>query len=85
MIGEFVGNSNGPTFIAVGSIHGNEPSGRTALERVRERLRPIESQLLGRVFLVAGNVRALEKGVRFVAYREAIHRLSSADTLVGHG
>jgi succinylglutamate desuccinylase len=68
LIGEFVGNADGPTLIAVGSIHGNEPSGRAALERVRKRLRPMRSKLLGRVYLVTGNVDALSKGVRFQAY-----------------
>ncbi len=68
MIGEFVGNADGPTLIVVGGIHGNERSGRSALDRVRERLRPIEPRLLGRVFLVTGNVRALAKEVRFVVY-----------------
>ena len=27
LIGEFTGNADGPTLIAVGSVHGNEPSG----------------------------------------------------------
>ena len=68
MTGECVGNADGPTLIAVGSIHGNEPSGHLALKRVRDRLRGIEKRLRGRVFLITGNVGALAKGVRFQAY-----------------
>lgn len=65
MIGEFVGDAAGPTLIAVGSIHGNEPSGRLAMQRAAERLAPIEARLMGRVFFVAGNVQASALGVRF--------------------
>src|SRR5687768_9491585 len=84
ILGKFVGDPAGPTLVAVGSIHGNEPSGRLALERVSERLGPIESQLKGRVLLLAGNVQASATGVRFQAYdlnrgwsRENIIRNSS--------
>src|SRR5688572_11112237 len=68
ILGKFVGDPAGPTLVAVGSIHGNEPSGRLALERVSERLGPIESQLKGRVLLLTGNVQASAKDVRFQAY-----------------
>ena len=68
MVAEFVGDADGPTLIAVGSIHGNEPSGHAALKRVRDRLLDIEPRLQGRVFLLTGNVSAVAKGVRFQAY-----------------
>ena len=68
IIGRFIGDPEGPTLIAVGSIHGNEPSGRIALERVSERLGPMREQLRGRVFLLTGNIRALTNGVRFHSY-----------------
>lgn len=84
IIGKFTGNPNGPSFVAVGSIHGNEPSGRLALERIAERLRPIESQVGGQVQLLVGNVRAVTEGVRFLESdlnrewtRESIIRNSS--------
>jgi len=66
LIGAFVGDSDGPTLIAVGSLHGNEPAGALALEEVALRLDDIEEKLRGRVFFVAGNMRALEKHVRFI-------------------
>ena len=68
IIGRFIGDPEGPTLIAVGSIHGNEPSGRIALERVSERLGPMREQLRGRVFLLTGNIRASANGVRFQSY-----------------
>ena len=68
IIGRFIGDPEGPTLIAVGSIHGNEPSGRIALERVSERLGPMRERLRGRVFLLTGNIRASANGVRFHSY-----------------
>lgn len=66
LIGEFVGNADGPTLVAVGSIHGNEPSGWIALGRVERRLESLAEKLRGRVYLLAGNVRASDASVRFV-------------------
>ena len=65
-IGKFVGNADGPTLVAVGSIHGNEPSGRLALEKVAPRLESLKEKLRGRVYLLAGNLRAFDQSVRFV-------------------
>ena len=66
LIGKFIGNVDGPTLVAVGSIHGNEPSGRLALERVARRVETLVGRLRGRVYLLAGNIRASAKGVRFL-------------------
>jgi len=66
LLGAFVGKYDGPTLIAVGSLHGNEPAGALALEEVASRLDDIEEKLRGRVFLIAGNMRALERRVRFI-------------------
>lgn len=66
LICEFIGHAEGPTLIAVGSVHGNEPSGRIALERVANRLESFKEKLRGRVYFLAGNVRALESSVRFL-------------------
>ncbi len=66
LIGKFAGAPDGPTLVAVGSIHGNEPSGHKALERVAERIGPLADKLQGRVYLVAGNIRAYAKDVRFL-------------------
>src|SRR5688500_14472770 len=66
VIAAFGVRSKGPTLIAIGSLHGNEPAGAVALERVAERLELISDRLKGRVYLLAGNTRALKMGVRFI-------------------
>lgn len=66
LIAQFQSDSIGPTLIAVGSIHGNEPSGRLALERVAKRLEPLKEKLRGSVYFLVGNIAASERSVRFV-------------------
>ncbi|MBK9153069.1 MAG: succinylglutamate desuccinylase/aspartoacylase family protein [Chloracidobacterium sp.] len=66
VVGEWTGDRNGPTLIVVGSIHGNEPSGRLALARASEFVDRKAGELKGRVLFLTGNVRASTLGVRFV-------------------
>lgn len=66
LVGEFVGDENGVTLLVVGSIHGNEPSGLLAMRKIAKELRKVEREMKGRVFLIAGNTRAIGKGVRYI-------------------
>lgn len=66
LIGSFIGNADGPTLIAIGGIHGNEPSGAQAVKDVAEKLPQLADRIDGRVFLLAGNTRALNRQVRFI-------------------
>ena len=66
LIAEFIGDKDGPTLIAFGSIHGNEAAGAEALQRVASTMRADHPRLNGRVYFFRGNVRAIEKGVRFI-------------------
>ena len=66
LIAEFVGDAEGPTLMAFGSVHGNESAGSAALERVAEALRTGGYKFDGRVYLFRGNTRALAAGVRFI-------------------
>jgi succinylglutamate desuccinylase len=66
LIGKFIGDADSATLIVVGSVHGNEPSGAMALRKVSQKLENLKDKLRGRVYLLAGNTRALFKGVRFV-------------------
>ena len=66
LVGRFVGDEAGPTLIAFGSIHGNEAAGALALERVAERLTELKPDIMGRIYLLAGNTRALSESVRFI-------------------
>lgn len=66
VIAAISGNQKGPTLIVIGGIHGNEPGGFVALSHISEEVARLEDKLRGRVFFLAGNTRALEKGVRFI-------------------
>lgn len=66
LIDEFLGDPEGPTLMAFGSIHGNEAAGAAALEKVAETLRQAKYEIRGRVYFFRGNTRALSKGVRFI-------------------
>jgi succinylglutamate desuccinylase len=61
------GEAGGPTLIAIGGLHGNEPAGvaviRTVLGRLRERGVPVRGEVVGLI----GNVRALAARRRFLA------------------
>jgi succinylglutamate desuccinylase len=66
IIGRLVSRPPGPTLVAVGAIHGNEPAGAEAL---REVVRRVESERLlrrGELLALTGNVAALELGARFI-------------------
>jgi succinylglutamate desuccinylase len=65
-ITEITGSRPGPLFVALGGIHGNEPAGVEAAKRVAAALAVRTKDLAGTVALLAGNTRALARGVRFV-------------------
>ncbi len=66
LIGEFSGDKMGATLIVFGSVHGNEAGGALALQKIAKVLPAFASKLRGRVYLLAGNTRAIAKGVRFI-------------------
>lgn len=66
LIGEFIGNADGPTLIVVGSIHGNETAGLKALKRSEEQFARLVPKMKGRIYFIAGNLAAIRKGVRFI-------------------
>lgn len=66
VIASLSGDPEGPSLIVTGGLHGNEPSGMVALRRVSEKLVDFGPTLNGRVTFLAGNTRALRKGVRFI-------------------
>ena len=55
-----------PTLVVVGGLHGNEPAGVEASQRVARALAPRNDLLRGEVVFVAGNLQALALGRRFV-------------------
>ncbi|MEE8549743.1 MAG: succinylglutamate desuccinylase/aspartoacylase family protein [Gemmatimonadota bacterium] len=75
VIGQVVGDRRGPLTIGIGGIHGNEPSGVQALERVFRTLEehrlprtpgtpgtPLRGEFVG----LAGNLAALARGRRYI-------------------
>ena len=66
VIGEFIGDENGPTLVVIGSIHGNETSGLIAMRKVAPEIENLADRLKGRVYLIAGNTRAINEGVRYI-------------------
>jgi succinylglutamate desuccinylase len=78
LIGSLRGSEAGPSLIVVGGIHGNEPAGVRAAERVLARLGAM--RLRGDFVALAGNVRALRLGCRY--QRRDLNRQWSARALL---
>ena len=66
IIGHIKGQQKGPTLVFFGGIHGNEPSGVKALERVFAMLESKKDQLRGNIVGIRGNIPALDKERRFL-------------------
>ena len=62
---EIHGAEPGPALVGIGGMHGNEPAGIQALERIGRRLEKVGVRRGGFV-AVAGNLPALEAGSRFL-------------------
>lgn len=60
-----IGNGDGPLMVAVGAIHGNEPSGMHALRRVTARVIADAIPVRGRFVALVGNTAAAARGERF--------------------
>jgi succinylglutamate desuccinylase len=66
LIAQVRGAEPGPLLIVIGGMHGNEPSGLEAMRRVAGTLAQRPPLARGDLVMLAGNVRALERGVRFI-------------------
>lgn len=67
VLGHVRGETPGPTLIAVGGLHGNEPSGILSLERVLGALTSRRAQLRGDFVAFSGNRGALASDRRFLS------------------
>ncbi|MFT5998627.1 MAG: succinylglutamate desuccinylase, partial [Neolewinella sp.] len=71
IIGHYRGAEAGPLVVAIGGVHGNEPAGVLALERLFDmledepRINPGFS-FKGDLLALRGNLAALAAGVRFI-------------------
>lgn len=66
VLGRIRGSSPGPTVVAIGGVHGNEPAGIVGLRQVLASLRGREDELRGDFLALAGNRAALARGRRFL-------------------
>lgn len=66
IIGTYSGTQKGPLLFITAGIHGNEPSGVYALQKVFDELQLSKPDMAGTVVGVTGNRKALEQGVRYI-------------------
>ena len=66
VLGSFETARPGPTFVVTCGLHGNEPAGMQAARAVYERLVELEPPLRGRYLAIAGNIKALQRDVRYL-------------------
>lgn len=64
--GHIHGHAPGPLVICLGGIHGNEPAGVLALQRVIPRLREMRGEMRGAFLGLVGNLAALARGQRYI-------------------
>ncbi len=64
-LGEIDQGRAGPTIVLSGGMHGNEPAGVRAIQRILTTLRGDNAPVAGRLLGLAGNVGALRLGVRY--------------------
>ena len=73
LIGKIKGSQPGPTLIFTAGIHGNEPSGVFALQKVLAELQEQKPTIKGNIYAISGHLWALEKGVRY--HTEDLNRM----------
>lgn len=79
ILGKVVGSNSGPTVLFLAGIHGNEKAGVKALQRLFPAIEKHSTQLSGTVLGIAGNLQALELGVRF--QEKDLNRLWDSETI----
>lgn len=66
-IGEYTTGTKGPLLFVIGGIHGNEPSGVIALQKVMRTLNQVApAAFQGKVIGVHGNMAALQQQKRYI-------------------
>lgn len=66
IIGKYTSGKKGPLLFVTGGIHGNEPSGVRALEKVFKELEKTRPKIEGTIIGVAGNKMALNQNKRYI-------------------
>jgi len=60
------GDHDGPSIIFIAGMHGNEPSGVRAMQRLAGMIEPLKSSLKGAVHGLTGNIGAVQSGERYL-------------------
>ncbi len=68
LIGWVKGGREGPLLLCVGGLHGNEPAGVAALEKLVAEVGARSHLVRGDFVALAGNLQALAEGRRFMSY-----------------
>lgn len=68
VLGRHTGARDGPTILVCAGLHGNEPAGAQAAQRVAAALENLSLPYRGDWIAVAGNVAALRSGRRFLSH-----------------
>jgi succinylglutamate desuccinylase len=79
VLGTYDAGVAGPTVAIVAGMHGNEPAGIAAAQRLLSALRGATARLRGRLVALAGNLSALAAGQRFL--ERDLNRLWTADQI----
>src|SRR5699024_8955499 len=66
IIGIYESGNKGNLLFITGGIHGNEPAGVLALQRIFKILAKEKPEIKGKVVGVTGNLKAIQEGVRFI-------------------
>ena len=82
IIGNYTSNKEGPLLFVTAGVHGNEPSGVSALKKVFRELDKTKPEINGRIIGVMGNKAALEKGQRYID--EDLNRTWTAENVKNH-
>lgn len=81
-LGRWDSGQPGPTLLVTGGVHGNEPAGVYAAQRVLAQLRERAPQIRGRFVALAGNLAALGENRRFLS--RDLNRSWDQESLVGN-
>ncbi len=79
VLGDYTRGRPGPLLVFTGGVHGNEPAGVEALERVFADLERRAPAIAGRAVALAGNLAALARNERFLD--EDLNRLWTVERM----
>lgn len=82
IIGKYTSGKKGPLLLITAGIHGNEPSGVKALQRVFKELKKTQPEIEGTLLGVSGNQEALNKNVRYID--EDLNRTWTEENIKNH-